>query len=151
MNEDTRFEMKSLQDLAAPGRYRVEVSKDDECFIPGRLGIVEWHAFDNQTFSAYSTSPKTIKILLSLDWVIPFQRGDKELRILFPRNRFEELAKVLKLKTKRKAPAHLKAFQFTPGLQPPKRGQISMNGVENDSVDLKGSFPPKNDLNVPPI
>jgi len=131
MNDDTHQELRALEELAAPYRFKTGLREDDqEPVIHGHGGVVEWHSFDNQTWAAYSTRPHTIKKLLGLPWAKRHQHGDRELRSLFPVERFLEMAELLKLKKKRDAPRHLEQFQFTPGVQSQKSSQISTVAVE---------------------
>ncbi len=130
MTHDTQQELEQLRDLAKPFRYRAKLNKEEEAIIPGRFGQVEWHSFDNQTFAAYTTRPSIIKTLLGLPWAKRHQRGDRELRVLFHRDKFPEIATILKLRRKRDAPRHLEQFHFIPSVQSQKSSQISTIAVE---------------------
>jgi len=105
MNDDTREELRALEELAAPYRFKTGLREDDqEPVIHGHGGVVEWHSYDNQTFAAFTTKQSIMKKLLGLPWVRKHQHGDKELRVLFHRDKFPEMAEILKLRKKRPIP-----------------------------------------------
>ena len=104
MTDKTREELKFLSQRAGPFRYRNGLNEDGEANIFGHNGVVEWHSFDNQTFAAYTTKPSIMKKLLGLPWAKRHQHGDRELRVVFPRERFLEMAAILRLKKKRPVP-----------------------------------------------
>jgi len=130
MTEEAREELRILSQLAGSFRYRTGLNADGEAVIFGHNGVVEWHSYDNQTFAANTTKPSIIKTLLGLSWVRKHQHGDKELRVLFHREKFHEMAAILRLKKKRDAPRHLEQFHFIPGVQSQKSSQISTIVVE---------------------
>ena len=125
MNDDTRQELQALEELAAPYRFKVGLTIDGEAVIFGCDGVIEWCSYDNQTFAAYSSRVSTIKKLLGLPWVRKHQHGDKELRVVFPRDMFFEMTGILKLKKKRELPTHLTPFLFEPRVQSQNQGQIA--------------------------
>ncbi len=125
MTEGTKQELAALEKLANPYRWRTGINTDGEAVIFGKHGQIEWHSFDNQTFAVYTCSRKTMKTLLSLPWITVHQHGDHELRVVFPRKRFPEMAAILKLKKKRPAPTHLQGFHYQAGVQSRNQDQIS--------------------------
>jgi len=126
LNADTREELKALEELAAPYRFKTGLREDDqEPVIHGHGGVVEWHSFDNQTFAAFTTKQSIMKKLLGLPWVRKHQHGDKELRVVFPRDMFFEMTGILRLKKKRELPTHLTPFLFEPRVQSQNQGQIA--------------------------
>jgi len=133
MNEDTRQELCTLETLANPFRYKTGLNADGEANIFGYNGVVEWHSFDNQTFGAFTTKPKTIKKLLSLPWVKRHQQASAELRVLFPRDRFSEMADILKLKKKRPVPKPETLEAGLKGLQEWReaKAQVEFEGLES--------------------
>ena len=118
MNDDTRQELQALEELAAPSRFKTGLREDDqEPVIHGHGGVVEWHSLDGKTLAAFTTKPSIMKTLLGLPWAKQHQRGDKELRVVFPVERLLDMEPVLRLKKKRDAPRHLEQFHFIPGVQ----------------------------------
>jgi len=104
MNDDTREELKALEELAKLHRFKTGLSEDGEANIFGYNGAVEWHSRSNEVFAAFTTKPSTIRKLLGLPWAKQHQHGDCELRVVFPRERFLEMAAILRLKKKRPVP-----------------------------------------------
>lgn len=104
MNDDTREELRTLEELAVSHRFKIGLSADGEANIFGYNGAVEWHSRSNEVFTAFTTKPRMIEKFLSLPWAKQHQRGDKELRVLFHRDKFPEMAAILKLKKKRPVP-----------------------------------------------
>jgi hypothetical protein len=103
----------------AGDRYRITLdpsAEDDTdhesklwCYrIPGRtLGehssFVSVHAAD--TLAAWSDRPSIVRKLASLDGCRVHQRGDHEIRVLFPPGRLDEVCAIIEAKRRRRMTA----------------------------------------------
>jgi len=59
MNDDTREELRALESLGTPYRFKTGLSADEEAVIFGTHGIIEWYSFDNQTWNQASHHKET--------------------------------------------------------------------------------------------
>jgi hypothetical protein len=88
-----------LRALAAPGRFRVIRDAEGWPIIPGRLGRVEW--YDGAELAVYTTRPRLFAKLWAIPGVRRWQTGDQEMRACFPVEALDQVAGVIRARTRR--------------------------------------------------
>jgi hypothetical protein len=86
--------MAQLRAVAKPNRLRVAVDVEGFPVIPGRYGQIEW--FDNIDLAVYSDRPRLFARLWAIPGVRRHQTGDTEMRAVFPPERLQRVAQVIK-------------------------------------------------------
>jgi len=90
---DERAAVRLVRGWAAPGRLRVLPDAEGWPRIPGRLGQIEWHCDGTDChgcpapgplLAVFTTRARLHARLLALPGVRRWQRGDQEMRALFP-------------------------------------------------------------------
>ena len=134
MTQVTQQELKHLQDLASPFRYRVSVNVDGEVIMPGVNGQVEWYAGKGEMLVAHTEKVHILNQLKRLSWASPHQIGDSGESFLFPVERLEEMGTLLKLRRTRKSEtsSHLIHFQYSPRHEGHETGAYLDNAVSED-------------------
>jgi hypothetical protein len=67
--------------------------------IPCKYGFISVHG--PATLAAWTGSPKMVAKLVALDGVRVHQQGDREIRVLFPSERLDAVAELLRARRKR--------------------------------------------------
>jgi hypothetical protein len=107
MTKEQRTAADSLR-AHAPG-YRVISDLEGWPVIPGRLGQIEYH--DGVRLAAFTDRPRLHRRLLAIPRLEAHQKGDQELRVIFPASALGAVAKTLGARRKRVlAPSQLEAL-----------------------------------------
>jgi hypothetical protein len=109
---EQRTAARALRNLAGTA-YRVDHDAEGWPLIPGRLGQIEHH--DGTDLAVYTDRRRMHAKLLALPGVQRHQRGDDELRALFPPDALPLVAKAIRARRKRSADSarHLLAHAYT--------------------------------------
>jgi hypothetical protein len=98
---DQHVAYEQMRNLAAPAGYRV--ARDAEGFpvIPARLGRIEWHDPEGRQLAVYTDRPRLFARLLAMPGLKRHQRGDHEVRALFPVETLPRVARLIKARRRR--------------------------------------------------
>ncbi len=99
-----------LRLVAREHGFRIAPDVEHWPILPGKYGRVEWH--DATTLAAYTDRARKIIPLLAVPGVRPHQIGSTEARVLFAPERLPEVARVLRLRRRRRG--RLENFSLTP-------------------------------------
>jgi hypothetical protein len=101
-----------LRALAAPRRLRVQADPEGWPICPGRLGQIEYR--DGVDLAVFTDRPRLHAKLWAIPGVRRHQTGDQEMRALFPVEALDQVAAVIRARTRRRPNAG--SFQ-APGIR----------------------------------
>ncbi len=117
--------LAQLRATAAPRRWRVQRDAEGFPFIPGRYGRIEWHCDGVACWSCplpgqvalavYTDRPRLFAKLWAIPGVKRHQKGDTEMRAVFPPEAIEHVAAVIRARRRRTlAPEEARRRGFKP-------------------------------------
>lgn len=90
-------DFEQLKQIAKPYRYRVIITANLDAVMPGRYGQIKLYSLDGRTLLAYTKKKQRLHVLLDLPWATRHQKSATGSSFIFPTERLEEMASILKI------------------------------------------------------